>query len=31
MTLAAALPQLITEWGLTSTEASCLGGSRFAG
>jgi hypothetical protein len=26
MTLAAVLPQLITEWGLTSTEAGCLGG-----
>jgi len=31
MTLAAVLPQLITEWGLTSTEASCLGGIYFAG
>ena len=31
MTLAAVLPQLITEWGLTSTEAGCLGGIYFAG
>jgi MFS family permease len=31
MTLAAVLPQLITEWGLTSTEAGWLGGIYFAG
>ncbi len=31
MTLAAVLPQLITEWSLTSTEAGWLGGIYFAG
>ncbi|MBK19014.1 MAG: MFS transporter [Rhodospirillaceae bacterium] len=31
MTLAAVLPALISEWGLTSTEAGWLGGIYFAG
>jgi len=31
MTLAAVLPELITEWSLTSTEAGWLGGIYFAG
>ena len=31
MTLAAVLPQLISEWSLTSTEAGWLGGIYFAG